>query len=164
MVVEIRVGDDEDKGGQVWNLILGADLQVWLRKENTLGCKENLAIAATVGAGRCFYTLLWEGTDAESMAVFAISSCDVFAISNDKRFYHPLSMWLPPLFFWEHSREKALLIDTPATCPPGLPCHRASCRLGCMKRAIQPCWGLVYPQVVPGWQLRLISKRAESQT
>lgn len=64
-----------------------------------MGCKENLVIVVIVGVGRCFYILLWEGIDVESMVVFVISLCDVFVISNDKRFYYSLFMWFFLLFF-----------------------------------------------------------------
>lgn len=44
-----------------------------MTQENTLGCKENLATVATVGAGRCLHILLEEGADAACVTAFAIS-------------------------------------------------------------------------------------------
>lgn len=90
--------------------------------------------------GRCFH-ILFGRCRCSACDCFCISFCDVSPISNDKRFYCLLSMWLPPSFFWEHSREKALLIDTPATHSLGLPSHKANCRIHCMKRTIQLCQG-----------------------
>lgn len=116
-----KSGDGRDKSGWVWNLILGAALQVWLRKENTLGYKENLATVATVGRGRCRHLFLGVADDAVWVMFLPLAHCDVFSISNDKSFSHLLSVWLPPSFFHEHSREKALSADTPATSSLGLP-------------------------------------------
>lgn len=59
--------------------------------------------------------------DAVWVMFLPLAHCDVFSISNDKSFSHLLSMWLPPSFFHEHSREKAVSADTPATSSLGPP-------------------------------------------